>query len=94
MPVIPVNRVAIKKRMIGKIEGLAGGDAQKRPPPHKQGKNRSFIWELCRDKTYLLNVQGMTLVANELPLHLEFFYLRLCDRELQRQRCKYLQHHE
>jgi hypothetical protein len=28
MPVIPVNRVADKKTMIGKMEGRGGGEAQ------------------------------------------------------------------
>jgi hypothetical protein len=30
MPVIPVNRVVNKKRMIGKMESQGGGEAQKK----------------------------------------------------------------
>jgi hypothetical protein len=29
LPVIPVNRVAYKKRIIGKMEGPGGGEAQR-----------------------------------------------------------------
>jgi hypothetical protein len=41
MAVIPVNRVADKKRIIGKMEGLKGGDAQGVAGPPKI-KNKKF----------------------------------------------------
>jgi hypothetical protein len=44
MPVIPVNRVVGKKRIIGKMEGRGGGgEAQgvADPPPKKNNNNSS-----------------------------------------------------
>jgi hypothetical protein len=42
MPVIWVNRVVNKKRILGKLEGQGGGEEQgvaELPPPHHHQKN-------------------------------------------------------
>jgi hypothetical protein len=43
MPVIPVNRVVDKKRIIGKMEGQGGGDAKGVADPNKPSGKASSI---------------------------------------------------
>jgi hypothetical protein len=44
MPVIPVNRVVDKKRIMGKMEGRGGGEAQEVADPPKILALTQSIW--------------------------------------------------